>query len=835
VPRPVTDAFKESWRNKLGQRDFVKVKYKRRYWNGSAFVYEANFHDLDDDDIVEAPTIPMQLDVPRKNVYTTSMVSLKLENKNNQWLQGTAPPSLFAADATATLGYRLFKTIIQVQFGYLLEDGTKEYTAIFTGLTLRGRPTGSGSSITLNIASRGLLLEKSDAEKVSLTFTLEDAIPATGDGSNTEFETTSTGVDHLDDVQVNAVSKDQGSEWTVSNTNMVAIAGNTGRALITFSTAPSAGHTVKSSGVKWKQGQFIESLVADLCEEAGITSGERAIQAVLFPGGLSGSFTIDSQADWNAAGNAKTNVESESVAGDLRRKWIKIDDFADGDFTSNPFWVHNNEGVTDHITVVSSKLQINLSDASSVHRRTSLYTSFPYSASLVGTWRWKVTLGSTTKSEFRLYATSEDPNPSHFFVVRYSTDAGGTIFFSGLSASTSVIGVGTAGEHELILVRPSNATWEIYFDGVLQFTLNDPSLSLFNRIELYGEFPSPNAGSSTVKFDDIYYSGTTTSIVTFDGTSQSLYVSQEFDLLTTPVAWGLLERTATVQNGGAIRYYTKVATVSGGPYDARVQISSGGLIQSALKRYLKIEVEIDQGNNSQDTPYVQELVANFTVNQVVLALANHSGMTCFQAIQKYARDSNYEFGFDGDGTFFFRSKDPSTQPEIELTQENAIIDIVDHDDGHDRVANVGRFRHQEYVAEYDGADASEASPTSEEEFGRIVEEQESDLLFGNDISIASGWAQRIYEEGFRPKKRLRMQTWIVPWLELSDPVSVSFFDHPLLRETIAGDPLQIPENETMAAGEAENVLARSLLAKVIEYRPNLETNRCDMLVEEILS
>jgi hypothetical protein len=56
-----------------------------------------------------------------------------MDNTAGKWTPTTAEPSVFAVDATATLGYEPYMTKFRIRFGYILDDGTTELSSLFLG------------------------------------------------------------------------------------------------------------------------------------------------------------------------------------------------------------------------------------------------------------------------------------------------------------------------------------------------------------------------------------------------------------------------------------------------------------------------------------------------------------------------------------------------------------------------------------------------------------------------------------------------------------------------------------------------------------------------------
>lgn len=810
--KSVSAAFKTVWGRKYGRKECIRVLYLRAYWNGSAFVYESpatvsGWNELEQNAVPPLRSLTWKLDTPNLNEFKASTVVLQVDDLKRAWLPADAPPSVFAPDNTAELGYQWNLTKFRVQFGYILDDGTKEWCSLFTGLLDDFRMDGEDGVTELTITDFSRKLREGDAQEVSDTFTLEDCDPATGDGNETEFLTTSVGVGRIDDVQVNGVSMTQGTDYTVSQLN------KSGPAKISFTVAPTNTHTVKCSGIKWKANKSIEELVGLLCDEAGVT--DRTINAAIFPGGVSSSKTFDTSADW--AAGTRQNIEYKSVDGDIGRQWFTIDKFTDGDYTSNPIWSPYGSG----ITVSGGKLVLGGNSTNG-----PIITT-PQDKQL-GTFEFKVTRiasGAYFMMIFPFFGGSGS------YGVYINPDSGGNpnqIGFVDTNRTAVGSGSGTltpGSEHTIRLTLDLNRNATLYLDGSPIATATFPEYST-TAFEVWNSNPGATTGDS-IKLDDIYYSP---SIEASEAVSDSdaVWVSAEQDLNAAPTAWGVLERTETL-NGGTILYETAVASASGGPYDAYVAIAADGIIQSEKKRYLKVRVTITPASGSRTSPMVSKLVARFSTAGVFLAVANFTSKTCYAAIQRLAQLADYEWGFDGAGSFFFRSKTVSGDAVIELKQENAIASLSNYRPGTDNVVTMGRVRYgqdEEYESSYSCADAGEASPTPIEKYGlRIRDESITDVLLANDAQISDARARSIHDNNHMPKCTFRLDCRFIPHVDLSDIASVTYVRRPLEEAPMFGDHL-LPFGEGMF-GPPTNVLANAMRAKLLGITHTFARNRQD--------
>lgn len=823
MARSVTAKFKAHWLRMVGQPEILRVQYKLRYWNGAAFALQAAWTTLEGDQFVSVGRVPQQLDVPNQNVFKASVVTLKFPNTQNEWIEHAGSPSIFAANDESPDGYELERSWFRIQFGYKYDDGTEEVVNEFTGLAT-GRWKPSGAVAEVEVQSRDLQLE-ADAEDVSQAETLENCIPPTGDGSITDFESTSTGVDHSTRLEVDGAPRAEGSGYRTSNENEVASAGNTGRLALKLAAAPAAGKTVKVSVVKWLQNQAVDVLIGLLLDVAEITAGERSIAPVIFPGSVSGSKTMDTQAQWQA-GTVFTNTEADRDAtGVLQQKWFLMDDFA----ATLAAWTVSGA------SIVGGKLQC----------AAGQYAGFNAAPNMTGSWETIID-ATAGVAEFRILA----------YGGYYAGGSGTSMYFLNVGAASAVLyredHISSPGPRQLtplltVLRAPGAAdVWRITrdSDGLFLVSVNGANVSgLGVNDTTIPTDVNPGYGttlycsSGTVTFDDVLYSFLVVPLAEASNKASTLvYESQEFDLLAAPVAWGAMSATYTAA-GATLALKTNVAAASGGPYDGYVTTSVGLVPQSALRRYAKVRAELALATvrGILTGPSIDTLVLNFSTSSIFLALANFAGKRVSAAEQRLVKLCDYERGFDGDGNYFFRPKTTSGSYVVHLTQENGIVDVLDYDTGiPDRVRNVGRVRSGGFVAVYDKTTAGEVEPTSERRHGRTVGDEDfSDITLANDADIRTARARAIYERNRVPPLWIRLRIWIVPWLEASDIVRVSLFDHPMLRAAYAGDPLLRATDAWSTMGEPGNVVARDRDFKCLEYVPDYDTNLADVLLEAL--
>lgn len=804
MAKAVTQAFKDHWKKKHGQKVVLSMQIQKRYIDTpTSIVYTGVWEELDQGlQVREFPRMTKALDYPFKNVFKTATITVSVPNIHNEWIPTATAPSIFAGDNTAPNGYFAPLTKIRFRFGYRLASGD-EFTDQFTGFLLNIRPTGRSAYADLTIASSMHVFEDLEIDNIVDTFVLEDAQPATGDGSNSDFLSTSKGIKSLTAVEVNAVPVNQG-DFELNNVDDV----DEGEILIR--TAPPAGQTVKQSGEKWKQDIKIEDAVALIFDEAGIVPADRQIDPAIFAG-VSASRSWDTKSEWDAG--ILTNIDSETEDGSIIQNWALIDDFADGDFINFRTWL-NGFGDTTGWSVVSNAL------------KGSTPTRDLYISNVTGdfgTWEWEndhtsgqVDFGFVSIPDGGFFLNP--PARLQYFMRFTSTQMR---LFRGNSA-TSPAGSPT----ETILAtentapvngdifrisRDDDGEMKFYLNNVLKFTVTDTGAeSGFGIIRC-------RAISGVGTFDEIYH----TPIVVDEahGAIPSNWESEVVDVGSVPTAWGTLDRFETLTGSASILYETfssdTVDFTTGNDPSGYVAIGGSGQVLSALKQFIKVRaiVTVDR---LIETAQVDKLTLNFQVASITLSVAIFRGKDGIAQLEQFARLVNYQLGAEDGGLTFFRAPTNSGSV-LTLTQENSIIDVLDWSPGWDRVKNIGSVRYGNYTATFGKTEAGEAEPTSERQFGKkIATDNLTDLLLANDVQLGDARAQVLYEDLFRPKRRLIIQAWLVPWLELDDVITIDYFDHPILKAFFWYDPLQAWGGDYFSMGDAENVLARSLDMRILE-------------------
>ncbi len=775
MPKTTTNAFDLQWQNVGVRKASYRIEYKRRYWSGSAYVWEANWNTLKESDILKAGNISWKLSESQGDSALASNVSIVLHNNREQWNPSNTITSKWAADSTATLGYEPYLTKWQILYGYLLADGTFERPTLFTGFSeLPQFESGSGKA-TFSITGREIMLETSNAQAIVNTFTNQSTSPATGDGSNLVFTTGNKSVWDISQVRVAGIVKTQGTDYTLSN-----MGDADKEATITFKTAPASAAAVDWTGQQWKRDQKISTLIGLLCDEAGITSSERTIEEPIF-GSVDQSFTTDSQSDWDAG--SESNTETGSKPGFVRLGEEILGGRFETQADLDDNWVHDSASTikTDIPQEGSGYCSLSGSTSSSIAFEVRLVptgagATITKTLTKIGNW----TLDTIT-------AGVDGPYKIHFVSIIGGSDSSSIVSNSTISGNGTVVRFYYWWGSSLGFGGP--ATYELAIDNVRAIT------------------------------------------------STGTHTSQEIDLLATPTEWLPIEVVESL-NAGTITIETNVSATSGSGYEGWVAVDGTNTPQSNLRRYFKYRINYTDNSTGDDGPETDKVIINWRSSSLFINQADFSGMDCFRAVSEFAKLADMEFGFNGDGTFFFRNKTDATTADFTLTESNAIARVSSVKPGYDKIKNLIQVRYgSEYYAEYNSTSAGESSPTSQEKFGdRIKPLSFNTFLFSNSASVSDAIAAKHYDG--TPRRRASILMRMTPQMDLSDTVKASFRQDPKKKKStfgLFGDDMQNAFPYLLQDDEGpSDVVLQEMLAKVIGIKFDLDNRRQTIDILEIV-
>lgn len=835
-----TAAFDRAWADRRTRFALYRVELYRRYWNGSAFVREVTPIIFRPKAIDTIGAITRRFDESKTGIKFSN-VSIGFKNLNWYWLPSNVTTGIWRPDSVALLGYEPVDSEVRLYYGYKLHDDaiavpSTESLAMFTGL-IEDDPVldfKSGvASITI-IGKAEAMLKGKTATAVCTTLTNQATSPATGDASNRTFSGALKSVWEMSNVRSNAVVKTQGdgADYQLGDLNDAEVA-----ASIQFNSTftPGAGHVILWDGKQWHRDKAPSTLIGLLCDAAGITAGNRVIEEPIFPN-VDQRSDLDTEAHW-AAGSG-TQFETASLPGTLRRRWFKIDDFTDNDYTASPAWTIRYNESADTVSAATGALVVTVDgNPSDLHIDTPVDERDAY-----GSWEFTLRTngnpgdtGSTSNVNFIQYGAGTG---GVGYRLKASLATGRWTLVRVTPAEEPLLDVGACdtASHTWRITRTSAGLFTLYRDGVSVGTFTDTTYTLTNYFGFRATY-SQNGGTPMVStLDAIYWSNAIVDIAVAVSDADMDFESDQIDLLAAPTAF-LPLAIEEVLNGGSRTIKTRTATVSGGPYDAAVAVDATLTPQSALKRYFKLVIQASRLAGAFSAPEFARVSINWRGNNLFIQSADFTGMNCLEAAQAIAERCGMEHGTEDDGSYFFRNRTVAGAADLVLTERNAVIDISNYTTGKKEVRNIAQVRYGKsgtdgyYFAEYKASNAGEASPTTAQAIGEKVIEIVADrFLFSNNANVAAAIAQKFYTELYRPKRRFRARCRIIPHLEISDKVLISANDSPLIANVIFGDPLQ----DFPAMGPT-NTLAREILMKVVGKTDDIIKAETLLDLEEILS
>lgn len=297
------------------------------------------------------------------------------------------------------------------------------------------------------------------------------------------------------------------------------------------------------------------------------------MSASISPGSVVGStwnVTLDTDGEWSS-GADRTRVE---VNGNrIHTASVTVDEFSDGQITSNPTW-----------TVIASGCQV--ADGG-IRNGGNCAITIPWAVS-VGTW----------SATYSLYVTTASNGyESYFFLSPYynsqSVHTGYAIVFYQASAGAThelSLDLVTDSVHTR-LIGPLTITKSTGSTFTAKATRNENGdMELFYGTSLVGTANDLTITSGTVLAVDIRRSDTLWDNVAAPASSGT-YISQAYDTGVSSPTWGIISVSSTIVGNTAVALKTRVASTCGGAYDSDVTETNGQPISSAKKRCVKFRAD----------------------------------------------------------------------------------------------------------------------------------------------------------------------------------------------------------------------------------------------------
>jgi hypothetical protein len=815
----VTQAFKDAIQEADGAADvdlIKEVSYKRRYWDQATRTYkwETNWTVLAQDQVaaVSAPT--GKLDTERLNEFKVSNVTLTLKNDDNRW-RADNPYGIFGPDSGSRLWpYHPFWTKFRIRASILLYDGTRELVSIFTGLAV-DYVHASNDKVQITVQGLESLLMRTNAEDVS-TRVVEETMTGTVNGINKDFTTSNSGVGIIEEVSISGIKSVPGTDYTTSQLNEPTLP-----AKVTFTVAPSSG-TIRCTYRYWQQNQKVEDLVGDLLTAAGIASVDQLVDPVLFPNSINRTLTQDSQADWLAG--TLTDVEASLYPGDVKMDFHStahktlLDNFTDGDFTSNPAWAAVGSSGSSGLSVVSGELKCSTGSGLPM-----LETSCD---ATIGVWQFDVRFDSTNGAlsiKFYFMAQSYTGTPSTGFPSSYclNVKGDGNLFLNKTISTESIITSTTVSAdtstHTYRISRSASGKIKVYRDGSLVIEVTDTSFSSSQVIGL----SIARTGFANTFMDNIYRPNTT-----LTGT----HVSQVMDASAGVSSYGKLTPVVTT-SGGSFTYDTATSD-DGISFDSYVAVADNGQIGSTVRRYIKVRVNFSCPSSAMNDPTLKSYSLTYKTSSTTVTLANFTGKTVYQAIQDLGKFANYEWGFTADEDFFFRAKTVTKSENFSLKRGRDLQEITNLESGFSRIYSQVKVTYGNFEAVIKAPGDQPKDALATQGFSSF-DLDGGDILIAADANIASGVAGIFAAEVFMPRRRFRAVCKLLPYVDLSDISLVEFDQNQPQRSWFLGDTTVYMGQQDIQLFGPKEQLVSGMFTKVIGYRHDLDAFKTELDLEEI--
>ena len=733
------------------------VELYRKLWINGSFVYDTAI-DITSE-VKEMSEIRWKMDAEGFNVWTLDNTSIVFRNDRNQWKQGNEK-GFFSGN------YQVVDSKIVIKFGAQLADGSFELLKSFTGY-ISDDLNYDLVNKTCNIVIQSGVSKFSNKNAETISTLVNDEL--VGQDSGAEFTTDNNGVGIIINIKrgttlETATEIKPQIDYTISDLNQKSLP-----LKITLISELTAGEKLYCSYRYWYQDKTLEWLVEQIMILNGITNYD--ISPAIFSSSIENTWDFNSKDDWDTC--TKTNIDTITTPGSF--KIGLIDDFGDGNYDENPEWTVKYDGweVDENTLVNSLGLDNNPNLFLPLQKTTGNWIFKAWSYSSIPLTVWVIGLNET--------GINGEPNDGYYIIINPTpTGVVVRLFKRTAGVDTLLIDTSYLYYRSIKLVyrisRDENGVFKLYINEVLKGTATDTTHNTTNGFYLIPYAAYWSDYTRIFYFDDFYFWD--------DGTTvgKGVLESPVKDCGSDVTAYGNLNAIYTANGANIIfeTYSSDSADFSTGNDPAGwVAIGATGLINSAVKRYLKFRVTATlESLTNPVTPVFDEIKLTYYTSTTLIDLVNLTGMTSRQALEKLAEMPAYEFGFKADETFIYRPRFTNVPAVMELRSDNNIVDVKSIDLGIDRVYNrvVAEFGIYRKVSDA----SSDEHPNSIDKYGdRQYSISSSSLLPADNVNLAYAVAPTILNYTKEPKIRCKVESMFLPHLELGDKVKV-FFDEPLV-------------------------------------------------------
>lgn len=737
------------------------VEVYKRYWNGSAYVWEAT-PTIVDEYVKDISIVKWKLDVTNFNEWKASNFQIVLTNTRNYFSE-IEPNGFWNTGSNAP--YIPTMTKIRIKIGQKLEDGSIEELYIITGLIDKALNFNEEDN-TVQIDCIGLdaYLAKTPVDLYSTKITNEYRGIFPWDTNSIQTYHTNvleiTRVYHVPTAQ----TLKENVDYTVSNLGV-----KDARATITFKNieitedAPQSIHFY----IDYKIAHTDKDpswVVEQLLQSAGITS--YTVEDTEFDNSYE-IYEDQTNSDYLKEGTTKTNIDIYDNAVKIGLQLF--DDFSDDDYTNNPTWTAYGASTVPGygVDVVDKKMQLRKVQ----HVKANSTTA-------VGTWEIKLKIKNCAIYIYFMSTYGYGSSSDIGYHIEYAPSIGNLRLVKDTGSTSTILGESAVEISDdewftIRITRDSSGNTNVYLNGVLKVSATDNTYTTTNYF-LIREAATTTSKAYETLVDYVAIDSNVVAAGSYK--SSAIYESKVIDGGAGLESWNRFKYTLSGSYIGTtykIETYTSDTSdfSSGNDPNGWVEITYGttGTINSVAKRYLKYRITLTSTGGATRT--LRDLRIYYSTKSAKIPILYIRNMNTLAAIRAIASMVSYEIGFDVDDSYFYRKRTTIGDPVLEIDAKTNLEKELLYDTGIDKIYNKVRVTYGIYKEEVDSNTEGETAPTSIDKYGeRLYTLSGASFLTNDTANFSLAIAKAIYSYASTPKKRVKVRIKLLAQLQLGDKV-----------------------------------------------------------------